>query len=95
MVGIVATLKVKQGQQALFEEVANQLVAASRAEPGCLEYTLWRTDDSTVYVFVERYQSPEAIEAHKKSDHYRQLGRQLAPFLETAPELKMLVSATS
>ena len=80
MVGIVATLKVKDGQQAAFEDIANQLVAASRAEPGCLEYTLWRTDDSTVYMFVERYQSPEAVEAHKKSDHFRQVGRQMAPF---------------
>lgn len=95
MVGIVATLKVKDGQQAAFEDIANQLVAASRAEPGCLEYTLWRTDDSTVYMFVERYQSPEAVEAHKKSDHFRQVGRQMAPFLEAAPELKMLVSPTS
>lgn len=48
-----------------------------------------------MYVFVERYASPEAIEAHKKSDHYRQLGRQLAPFLDAAPEMKMLASPTS
>ena len=73
MPGIVATLKIKEGQQSQFEEVANQLVAASRAEPGCSDYTLWRTDDSSVDVFVERYQSHKAIEAHRKSEHFRQL----------------------
>lgn len=95
MHGIVATLKIKDGVQAEFEAVANGLVEQSRQEPGCRGYTLWRTANANTYVFVEYYDNAEAIDAHMKSDHYRQIGRQLGAFLDGAPELKRLVGATS
>ena len=95
MQGIVATLKIKDGAQAEFEAVANELVQKSRQEPGCHGYTLWRTADANTYVFVEHYESAEAIDEHMKSDHYRQIGRRLGPFLDGAPDLKRLVSTTS
>ena len=95
MHGIVATLKIKDGAQADFEAVANELVAKSREEAGCQGYTLWRTADANTYVFVEYYDDAEAIDAHMKSDHYRQIGRKLGAFLDGAPELKRLVGSTS
>jgi quinol monooxygenase YgiN len=91
MIGVIATLKVKDGQQQAFETVAKKLVAAVRAsEPVCLTYALHRTDEPTVYVFLERYKDQEAIEAHRKTDHFRQLGREMGPYLEGAPEVKRM-----
>ncbi|QQX88948.1 antibiotic biosynthesis monooxygenase [Cupriavidus necator] len=85
MLGVVAQIKVKAGSESDFEAVAQQLVEQSRLEPGCLEYGLWRTETPGEYAFVERYVDAEAVEAHRKSDHFRQLGRQMGVFMEGPP----------
>jgi quinol monooxygenase YgiN len=91
MIGVIATLKVKDGQQADFETTAMRLVAAVRAnEPGCLTYALHRTDDPLTYVFLERYQDQDAIEAHRKTDHFRQIGREMGAFMDGPPQVQRM-----
>lgn len=91
MIGIVATLKVKDGAQADFEAVAKQLAAAVNAdEPGCLYYALYRSDDPLVYVMMERYKDMAAVEAHRASDHYKQIGRQMGAHMDGRPDVKIL-----
>ena len=91
MIGVIATLKVKDGQQAAFEETAKRLVAAVRAnEPGCLTYALHRTDEPTTYVFLERYKDQAAIEAHRKMDHFRQIGRELGAVMDGPPQVQRM-----
>ena len=91
MIGVIATLKVKDGQQADFEACAKRLVAAVRAhEPGCLTYALHRTDDPATYVFLERYKDQESIDAHRKTDHFRQIGREMGAFMDGPPEVKRM-----
>ncbi|MEQ9638892.1 MAG: putative quinol monooxygenase [Alphaproteobacteria bacterium] len=91
MIGVIATIKVKDGQQADFEATAKRLVEAVRAnEPGCLTYALHKTDDPTTYVFLERYKDQDAIEAHRKMDHFRQIGREMGAFMDGAPEVQRM-----
>ena len=88
---IVATIKVKDGQQASFEAVALKLVAAVKAnEPGCLLYTLNKSDDPLTYVFLERYKDEDAVKAHRGSDHFRSLGREMGAFMDGPPEILRL-----
>jgi quinol monooxygenase YgiN len=94
MIGIIARVKIKPGVEAQFEEAANRLVGRSREEPGSKGYTLWRTDDPAVYTFVEYYTDAASVEAHGKSDHYRQIGRQLGAFMDGRPEIIRLTSPT-
>lgn len=83
---IVATIKVKAGQGPQFEEVARRLVAAVNAnEPGCLLYTLNKGDDPQTYVFMERYASEDAMKAHRGTDHFRTIGREMGAFMDGAP----------
>ena len=85
---IVATIKVKDGHQAQFEEVAKKLVAAVAAgEPGCLLYTLNRGDDSLSYVFMERYKDEDATKAHRASEHFRTLGRAMGEHMDGPPQI--------
>jgi quinol monooxygenase YgiN len=85
---IVATIKVKDGQQASFEAVALKLVAAVNAnEPGCLLYTLSKGDDPVTYVFMERYANDEALAAHRGTDHFRSLGREMGAFMDGPPSV--------
>lgn len=90
MVSIVARIKVKEGEGASFEKVARQLQDAVAAnEPGCEFYRLHKTDDPTVYVFIERYKDQAAIEAHRKSDHFRSLGKEMGQFMAEPPKVEI------
>lgn len=92
MIGIVATLKIKEGSGADFEAVANQLVEKVNAnEEGVVYYDLYKQDDTT-YVFLERYKDQEAQEAHGKTDYFKELGAQMGGFMAGAPEVKVLQS---
>ena len=85
---IVATIKVKAGHEADFEAIAGKLVAAVKAnEPGCMLYTLNRGDDPLTFVFMERYQDADAVKAHRATDHYRSLGREMGAHMDGAPEI--------
>jgi quinol monooxygenase YgiN len=91
MLATIATIKVKDGAQADFEAVATKLVAAVNAnEPGCKLYTLNKGDDPLTYVFIERYEDQAAVEAHRASDHFRTLGREMGAFMDGPPEILRL-----
>ena len=92
MIGIVATLKIKEGSGADFEAVASQLVEKVNAnEDGVVYYDLYKEDETT-YVFLERYKDQEAQEVHGKTDYFRELGAQMGGFMAGAPEIKVLES---
>lgn len=91
MVSIVATIKVKPGQEAAFEAVAKELMAAVAAnEPGCEYYRLHKSATPGTYVFLERYKDDAAIDAHRKTDHFRALGKQMGEHMDGRPEVLVL-----
>lgn len=91
MIGVMAKLKVKEGQADAFEAVAAKLVAAVNAdEPGNLMYRLYKADEPNTYVFMERYQDEAALEAHRKAPHYGEHGRKMREFLDGAPEIAIM-----
>ena len=80
---IVATLKVKAGEEAAFEAIARQLVAAvNSSEPGCMLYTLNKGEDPLTFVFIERYVDEEAVKAHRSTEYFRTLGREMGPHMD-------------
>ncbi len=91
MIAVVATLIAKEGHEAQLEAVAGELAAKVRAnEPGCLLYILCKADAPRTYMFLERYQDQTAIEAHRKTEHFRTLGRQLGEHLDGPPTISRL-----
>lgn len=92
MLAIIARIEVKPGMEGEFEAVAKQMIARVHAsEPGCQLYTLCRGEAPETYVFLERYVDEEAVEAHRASAHYQELGRKMAQFLAGKPEIQRLV----
>ena len=92
MIGIVATLKIKEGSGSEFEAIASQLVEKVNAnEDGVVYYDLFKQDETT-YVFLEKYKDQEAQDAHGKTDYFRELGAKMGPFMAGAPEIKVLQS---
>ncbi|MFC3228902.1 putative quinol monooxygenase [Marinibaculum pumilum] len=91
MIGVMAKLKVKDGQGDAFEAVAKLLVEAVNAnEPGNLMYRLYKAEEPNTYIFMERYQDEAALEAHRKSPHYGEHGKAMGAYLDGRPEVSIM-----
>jgi quinol monooxygenase YgiN len=91
MLAVIATIKVKSGMEKEFEAVAKELVAKVNAnEPGCKLYTLCRSETPQTYVFMERYVDQAAVEAHRGTDYFKELGRRMGQFMAGRPEIQRL-----
>lgn len=67
---VIATFKARPGREAELLEVLTELIAPTRAEPGCRLYELWQNrKDAAELTFVEEWSSDEALAAHAKSKH--------------------------
>lgn len=90
MVGIIATLNIKEGKGDEFEAIANQLVEKVNAnEEGVVYYDLYKQNQTT-YVFLERYKDQAAKDAHGKTDYFKAIGAQMGAFLTGPPDIKIL-----
>lgn len=89
MIGVVAKLKIQDGKQGEFEQVAKDLMAKVKAnEPGCLTYQLYKAKGSeTDYIFMEQYASAEALQSHGQTDYFKAAGPKLGAVLGGRPEI--------
>jgi quinol monooxygenase YgiN len=91
MMTVIATLRVKEGQEQEFEALASEMMkAVNENEEGCLYYQAHRTDDPQCYIFIERYKDEAATEAHRSSDHYRSIGARMGAHMAGRPEIQIL-----
>ena len=71
----LARMKVKEGQEAEFEQLAKQLTEQVLAsEPGIRAYEFFRLpDEDRGYAVFESFESEEAEEAHRNTPHFKAL----------------------
>lgn len=82
-VHLIATLIAHKQQDAALEVALRQLVSASRAEAGCLQYDLHRDgDDAQRFYMLEIWQNAAALELHRQSAHFLQFGSQHGALLD-------------
>jgi quinol monooxygenase YgiN len=92
MIGIIATLKTKDGQgealEAVFAELTEKVLAN---EPGAKLYQLTksRTEPNT-YKVLELYLDQDALTAHGQTEYFRELGRKMGPALDGRPQVEVL-----
>ncbi|MER0240965.1 putative quinol monooxygenase [Streptomyces sp. HSW2009] len=81
---VVARWRAKDGEDERVASLLSQIVAASRAEPGCLEYRAVRArEDQRAFVLFEGYADEAALAAHRESAHFRTLVLgQVVPLLD-------------
>jgi quinol monooxygenase YgiN len=91
MMTVVATLKVKAGNEATFQQAAEKMIAHVKAnEPGTLTYILNRsTSDPTEFLFYEVYADQGAFAAHGGSEPMQQFFGAVGTLLAGRPEIKM------
>ena len=85
---IGAKVRIKAEKVEEFVAVAKTLIAASRAEPGNISYTLLQDPyDRTSFFFFEEWKSQAAIDAHFATPHFKDFGAQLKELVASPPEI--------
>jgi quinol monooxygenase YgiN len=84
MLTVIARYVVSEGHEATVARLLRQNAEASRAEPGCLEFTVYQEiDDPRAILLHERYTGEDAFQAHRRTSHFRDIiERQVVPLLE-------------
>jgi quinol monooxygenase YgiN len=90
-VKLVAFLACKPGREDALEAAAALLVAASRTEPGCLRYDLWREPGyGRRYLIDELYVDHAAYQAHRLTPHYAAFRAAILDLLDTPPATSLV-----
>lgn len=72
---ISAKFQVKPDKVESFLVAFKPLIAGSRAEPGCISYTLYQDpSDRTAFLVFEEWKSQAAIDAHFATPHFKAFG---------------------
>jgi quinol monooxygenase YgiN len=71
---VIARYTAAAGKEDEVAGLVVQLAAASRTEPGNIDFTAYRQiDDPRRFVLLERYASREQLDAHRDTPHFADL----------------------
>ena len=88
---MVITFKVKEGAGPKFEAAFGKAIKETRKEQGNRAYDLSRsTKDPSEYVLYERWDNVDALAAHLKTPHIKQLGVDRQGTTEGNPDVKVM-----
>ena len=86
MIHILASFEVKNDKLSDFITLCNELIEESRKEKGCISYHLQQnTEKENHLVFIEEWESNEAIKQHNASRHFTRIVPLLVEMCESAP----------
>lgn len=72
MVSFTVRMRFAADDRQQVAETLRELTLASRQEPGCVTYIPHTVEgDPDVVLIYEQYRDPQALAAHRASDHFR------------------------
>ena len=91
-ISLIAKIKAKPGSEQQLEEAFRDMIKKVRAaEPGCQAYILHKSNqDATQFVWFETYADQAAFDAHRKTDHMKEMGARIANLLDGRPQVEIL-----
>ncbi|NVD42663.1 antibiotic biosynthesis monooxygenase [Ensifer sp. HO-A22] len=89
----MVSINVKEGHAAEFLEAFRINYEGTRKEPGNLRFDVLRDpQDENTFLIYEVFQSAEALEDHRKTEHYKECVRIIDPIL-AGPRTKLYYNA--
>ena len=83
MITIVAKSIVKNGMKDKFKKLADELIAFSRKEEGCISYNLYEDiNNKNILTFIEEWKDEDTIKFHNESEHFTRIVPELAKYRE-------------
>lgn len=90
---ITAHKTIKPEMVEEFIEFTKPIIEASRAEGGCISYTLYQDpSDTTKFIYFEQWKDQAAIDYHFSTEHFKLSGSRSADF-EAAPTVLTIYDA--
>ncbi len=88
---VIARVQARTEHRAEVEAELRRMVAASRAEPGCLRYDLFADQGGGAgFSLVEAYRDEAALDAHRASAHYQAYRGRTGDWLATPTSVQVL-----
>jgi quinol monooxygenase YgiN len=91
MIYVVAHMQVKADKVAAFLDSVKPVLAATRAEAGCISYLLnVSIEDPAQFVFVEQWRDRADLDGHVKSAHMKTFAAALRDMLAGRPRVECI-----
>jgi quinol monooxygenase YgiN len=93
---VIAQYRARAGEEARVETALGEMVEPTRAEPGNLDYQVFRDPkDPSLFVLFERYADEDAFDAHRETAHFGTwLAGQVLPALDHRIRLDLVPTRT-
>ena len=96
MIVVVGRVRTDEERRAQLVQVGQRVASASRQEPGCINYQVCQdTEDQDAFVFVEEWESEEALQAHFGSPHIAEFMAAIPGAIVGPPDVKFHTVASS
>jgi quinol monooxygenase YgiN len=96
MIVVVGRVRSDSDKREALVRVGQAVAAASRSESGCISYRLYEdTEIENEFVFVEEWDSEEALQWHFATPHVRAFMGAIAATIVAPPDVKFHTIASS
>jgi len=90
MIGVAAYIMVREGKNEEFIKAANDCIAETRKEEGCISYELFAdTENTQRYGFFEKWSTKGHLDAHMKTEHFLEFAKQLHGIATEHPDIQI------
>jgi quinol monooxygenase YgiN len=96
MIVVVGRVRTEADRRGELVRIGQAVAQASRAEAGCISYRLYEdTETENDFVFVEEWESTEALQLHFATAHVREFMQAIPATLVAPPDVKFHTIASS
>lgn len=89
MIVVIGRVSTDADKREALVRIGEAVAAASRDEEGCISYRLYEaTDLETEFVFVEEWESSEALKRHFQTPHIAEFMRAIPAAITASPDVK-------
>jgi quinol monooxygenase YgiN len=89
MIVVVGRVKTDADKREALVRVGQAIAAASRPEAGCISYRVYEdTEIPNEFVFVEEWETGEALKAHFETSHVGEFMRAILATIVAPPDVK-------